>query len=269
MEYLDFCINQVTENHSPITVDAIYYVFANKDYIVNHLKIPNSYVLVSTLSGSGTINIDNKSYTLNAGDVFIFDASKVNFNYFCKEISWNFWWFEFQIKQNDFIELPIGKVFTHPLNELQRYLCDEALCSLKLRDNKSASSLFVSLICLLQKQNSNEQNEIKGIETFKKADKYIRKNLSTATVKSTAEHLNISERTLLNVFRKQLNISTLNYINCLKTDMARHLLLTSEMSIQAIAETLGYPDQFVFSKSFKKQYGLSPRKYRAQQRQQN
>lgn len=72
------------------------------------------------------------------------------------------------------------------------------------------------------------------------------------------------ERTLLNVFQTLLQISTVDYIQNMKMDMARHLLSTSASTVREIAELLGYADSFSFSKSFRRNLGLSPREYRKQ-----
>lgn len=262
MEYLDFCISESKETHTPVAVDSVYYVFADESYRVHHYKIPDSYVLVCTLSGSGELSIGENSFELNSGDVLLFDASKDNFNYSCSGTGWNFWWFEFRVSDKDFVELPLNEIFSHPLGEHESYLCTEALFSLKLKNVKTASGLFTSLICILQTNELISGKSFNSTDIFRCADEYIRKNLATATVKSTAAELKISEHTLLNVFRNKLNISTVNYINNLRTDMARHLLLTSDLNIQTISEYLGYNDQFIFSKAFKQRFKLSPRQYR-------
>lgn len=40
--------------------------------------------------------------------------------------------------------------------------------------------------------------------------------------------------------------------------MAKHLLISGEKPIREIAWELGYADQFAFSKSFRKRFGISP-----------
>ena len=262
MENLDFCIREDSKKYSPITVDSIYYVFADENYKVSHFKIENSYVMVLVLNGSGTLNTGKNSFSLNSGDSLIFDASKNDFNYFCSGSAWNFWWFEFEIIDDGFINLPINKVFSHPLNESKINLCDGSLFALKIKNSKAASCLFSSLICLLEKDYSVKGSGYNTTDILKSADEYIRRNLSTVTVKSVAEHLKISERTLLNVFKSRLNISTVNYISRIKTDMARHMLLTTDSNIKKISESLGYNDQFIFSYAFKQRFKMSPREYR-------
>lgn len=262
MEYLDFCIADETHLSCPVNVDAIFYVFADERYQVRHLPIPHSMVLVATLSGQGQLRLEDQTFTLGAGDVLLFDAGHCPFSYGCTDTSWNFWWFEFRCADPELVSFPQCQPLSLPLNDMQLCLCDEALYRLKLKETTVASSLFTSMLCLLQKRSQEPQLESGSAALFRQADQYIRRHLSTATVQTTAHSLNISEHTLLNVFRQLLNIPTVEYIHRLKTDMARHLLLTTENSIKEIADTLGFADQFAFSKSFRKRFGLSPLQYK-------
>ena len=266
MEYLDFCISTERACCFPLTVDAIYYVFADRHYNIRHQPIPESLVFVSTLSGEGILNLQKKSYRLLPGDFLIFDAAQAPFDYRCPKIGWNFWWFEFRALQPDFIELERGKVYTTPLDDFQLSLCNKALSRLKLKDAKTTSAFFTSLICLLQKISPEGKATLKGIDLFSRADAYIRRHLATATVKSIALNMGISERTLLTLFQNLLGLRTTVYIHNLKTDMARHLLLCSQSEIKEIAEQLGYSDQFSFCKSFRKRFNLSPTQYRMKYR---
>lgn len=269
MEYLDFCIAEDMRDIPPVTADSIYYVFADSFYRVSHLPIPDSFVFVATLSGQGTLQLKNRRLELNPGDIFLFDASKNSFSYYCSDINWNFWWFEFRCLTPDFLEITPEIPINIPLDDIQLYLCDEALNRLKLKDSKTASSLLASLLCLLQRRSREAPNVRRGVDLFRLADQYIRRNLDSATVETTARHLKVSEHTLLNIFQSLLGIRTVEYIHNMKTDMARHLLLTSENTVKGIADLLGYADQFVFSKSFRKRFGMSPIQYKEMKRNYN
>lgn len=46
---------------------------------------------------------------------------------------------------------------------------------------------------------------------------------------------------------------------------AASLLLGTDMSVKKIARCIGYTDQLVFSKAFKKKFGVSPKNYKTHQ----
>ena len=261
MEYTELCIASEKKQIFPLTADAIYYVTADSRYHIYHSALPDSLIFAATLRGCGEIRLNKKDISLSAGDILVFSPREV-FEYRCTGSSWSFWWFEFRCLEADFLTLPLETVLPLPLNDAMLYLCRESLESLKLKDSRTASALLSSLLCLLQKERGESDRPEGALALFHQADQYIHHNLAAATVQSTARHLNVSERTLLNVFRSLLGISTLEYIRNMKMDMAHYLLTTGAAPVGEIAALLGYTDQFTFCKSFVRHFGCSPSEYR-------
>jgi len=266
MEHLDFSVARKRQNVVPVAMDAVYYVFADEEYWIRHRPLKDSLILVSTLNGQGTIQVNGHELKLSPGDMAVFDPSRETFHYFCTVANWNFWWFEFRCLSPDFLELPLEKAIHLPLDQTQLSLCERALSYLKLGDIKTSSFLLASLLCMLQKQSLLTEEIHGNTDAFRKADRYIRQHLDSVTVETTAAYLNISQRTLLNIFQSLLGISTTEYIHNLKMDTAQYLLCSGNKSIGEISELLGYGDQFTFSKSFRKRFGIPPTQYRKKEK---
>lgn len=83
------------------------------------------------------------------------------------------------------------------------------------------------------------------------------------TVKSLAESLNISTVHLRRIFSHHIDKSPVKYINDMRLEQAKILLRSSNLTIGEIALSLGFADQFYFSKSFKATVGLTPTQYRS------
>ena len=77
-----------------------------------------------------------------------------------------------------------------------------------------------------------------------------------------AEKYNISQSNLSTLIKKKLGLSFSEYITARRMKKARELLADENLSIDAIAEAVGYHDYFYFTKVFKKSQGISPSKYR-------
>ena len=79
---------------------------------------------------------------------------------------------------------------------------------------------------------------------------------------SLADKYSISIGHLSNMIKERLQVGFSDYISSLRMQRAKELLRDESMSIQEIAETVGYNDYFYFTKVFKKIVGISPSKYR-------
>jgi len=89
---------------------------------------------------------------------------------------------------------------------------------------------------------------------------YICSNFATSiSVQSLASACNISVSALERRFRKHLGKTPRQYINEVRLDNARQMLLETKKPIGTIALETGFADHSHFSRSFVRQYGTTPR----------
>ncbi|MBR5337050.1 MAG: response regulator [Lachnospiraceae bacterium] len=79
---------------------------------------------------------------------------------------------------------------------------------------------------------------------------------------SLAGKYNMSMGRLSEMIKEHLGVNFSDYIASLRIQRAKELLRDESLSIQEIAEIVGYNDYFYFTKVFKKVEGISPSKYR-------
>lgn len=89
-------------------------------------------------------------------------------------------------------------------------------------------------------------------------DENYQKNIS---LEELAEKFEWNASYLSQMFRKQLKITYKEYINELKLNKAKELLLEGRMSVEQIAEFVGYQNVNYFYKIFKKKTGKKPREF--------
>ncbi len=90
-------------------------------------------------------------------------------------------------------------------------------------------------------------------------DEHFEQSVSLTGLASVAR---LSVRQLSELFRKQVGMTPQQYLLERRMQQAWHLLETSSLSIQAIAERVGYASLAAFSDRFRKHFGHSPRYFR-------
>lgn len=82
------------------------------------------------------------------------------------------------------------------------------------------------------------------------------------SVQAIAVHAGISEVHLRRIFKSALNTTPTRYINYLRLEKAKNMLISSNYTIAEISLSVGFLDQYYFSRLFKKEIGISPSEYK-------
>ncbi|MBE6608868.1 MAG: helix-turn-helix transcriptional regulator [Ruminococcaceae bacterium] len=103
-------------------------------------------------------------------------------------------------------------------------------------------------------------------QKFSEIVAFILRNYSDSDfgVSAIASFADMSEVHLRRVFKSALNTSPNRYINLLRLEKAKNMLIAANYTIEEIASATGFGDQYYFSRIFKKELGVSPSKYRSQ-----
>ena len=82
------------------------------------------------------------------------------------------------------------------------------------------------------------------------------------TLSSISRHLNVNSSYLSSLFKKETGSTVTDYIATRRINHARHLLESTRLQIQTIAQLCGFEDVHYFSRVFKRITGQTPRQYR-------
>ena len=88
---------------------------------------------------------------------------------------------------------------------------------------------------------------------------------SVIEIADIVKHVGVSRRTLELRFRESLKSSPHQELMRMRLELAKSLLLESEVSITKIALSSGFGSSQMFSTVFKKQLGMTPTQYRGQE----
>ncbi len=87
---------------------------------------------------------------------------------------------------------------------------------------------------------------------------------SSMNIDELANAAGLSRYHFSRIFKEHTGVSPYDYLLGLRMDMARHLLNTTNQSVNEIAYNLGYQSQMGFTMAFTKREGISPGEYRKQ-----
>jgi len=107
------------------------------------------------------------------------------------------------------------------------------------------------------------EKQMVGDHRIAKVLDYIQTNITNSiSVEELADMACLTKSYLIRVFRQNLGMTPLQYVIRKKIQYAQTLLLDSEMPVQQVAKTVGFPDVSYFIRLFRKNLGFTPQEYR-------
>jgi AraC family transcriptional regulator len=111
---------------------------------------------------------------------------------------------------------------------------------------------------------SINQTELSNQECVERVQRYIHHHLNEPLNRSVlADVAGFSIPHFHRVFTACTGESAINYVRRMRLIRAGHKLRMGAVDIMEVALAAGYESHAAFSKAFKKQYGLTPRDFRA------
>lgn len=133
------------------------------------------------------------------------------------------------------------------------------------------SEMLSTLITKSLDPNPNAPEEITSsmVGSDKKTDRissiieFIASNYADdITLTDAAKYAYINPSHLSREFNKKMNCNFRSYLNNIRIEKAKELLIHSDLSLAEIGSQVGFADQSYFNKIFRKQEGLTPGQYR-------
>ena len=216
------------------------------------------------ISGSGDISVNGKKAVLEPGKIYFIPMGS-EYEYSCNDRLQKLY---FHV---NFIDMAGFDIFDGA-KELMVVDCGmeyiEKMISLYCDSKYSSVIAITSAIYGIAEKAICEcgiagRSVARYSEHITAAMKFIKSNLSIQlSNKTVAEKLFVSESYLTKKFKAEVGITVGKYIDKLVFFEACRKLLNSRMSIRDISCSLGFCDQFYFSRRFSDTVGISPLRYR-------
>ena len=110
-------------------------------------------------------------------------------------------------------------------------------------------------------------SEVRARSRIQMAVRYIHEHYSeNITILDLAERYEMSPNYFSSIFKREIGVSAVNYITDVRMKEAQKLLAHSDNSVVDIAKKVGYEDGQYFFRVFKKHTGMTPLRYREENR---
>ncbi len=258
------------------------------------MKLTKDFEVIIGLQDSIFIQLDTLQYEIQPGDVLLIPPGIPYFGYKPSRKGASFFWLHFFPRMdattfskeklinylmaskinvhkdeiNNAIFLPIFFRVTHTDKPfiLMKQVLDIANGSYysTFSVDYAVTELLIELTDQYNKQllhstiNPNE-NSYKFAQILEWIRVNIYQNLS---VQEIADTFSFNADHLTRLFKKNIGMSTIKYINTLKLNKAKELLSTTSKSIKEISYELNFKDEKYFMKLFKSYEGITPSKFR-------
>lgn len=237
----------------------------------------NEWVMIFFTSGEGTVESQTQKWPMSRGSIIIMPPD-VEHTYFASEkYPWDIFWVHFSGKLvHEYLSIPAKakntfryskEISEDDINYLMSLFWQmiQALTSGFSFEAVFYDSQILGTLLAYMNMHSKLPGEKKnmGNEHLTKAIQYIYDHLDQRiTLRKLTNYLGVSVSYLSRIFKKNLDMGVNEFITSVKIKQASHYLQNTNLSVQQIAQGLGYSDPYYFSRAFKKVYKISPVNFR-------
>lgn len=266
MEKLESFILDSSLRKLPFYVEMAGITFPDPNYEIKR-EHSELYVLEYIIAGSGTVEIDGKTFSPSMGDVYLLPLGSRHHYYASKKSPFEKIWMNVNGSLcRQLIELYglSGKYYFENIDLYELFQKFLQICEDRETDTKSlydrCSLVFLEIIQRLSRHIEKESTEN---EYAAQARNYCNRNIyEKITVDDAAKHVGLSVSQLNRLFRQEYNTTVYAYILSNKINTARALLRGTSLAVNEIAFLLKFTDEHYFTNIFKRKTGMTPTEWR-------
>jgi AraC-like DNA-binding protein len=236
-------------------------------------RIINEYQFVYITEGTGILHLKSgTAIPIKKGQVIIIFPGQWHSYYPTKETGWKEYYIGFsgeiidELVQNSFLSkqnhfLDVG--LNEELVSLYKRTIEIARAD-KIATQQHLLGIVMHMIGLIISESKNQQiNDVMAVQIIENAKIIINENIfEILHPEELALKLNMNYTSFRKFFKKMTGLAPAKYIQLLKIQKAKQLLLESSLSIKEISFQLKFYSPENFNVIFRKQTGENPSKYR-------
>ena len=230
-----------------------------------------TYLLLYTVSGAGTVKVDGKLRQLSAGYATLVDCRE---KHELRTVSVEPWCFHFVHFDSDVMEgykkLLLEDFDTRLVSEKIRFVrYFERIHDLSSESNVMLryalfSDLVSGLLLILgNSEGSSEGQRDVDSTAVHTACRFIEENIrSDISIDQLASLVHLSKFYFVRLFKRLMGVSPYQYVQITRVNAAKKLLMAPDLRINEIADAVGFSSATRFTKFFSEMTGMSPSEFR-------
>lgn len=223
-----------------------------------------SFAFAIKLSGKTFYKYNNKDY-LSDNENMIFLSKNIDYSFFCKEPG-ECIMIEFDgTLQNEEFGIMSFHLNKKNSQEILKLFKNIAYIWNNKKDNYylKCKSIFYEISYLASLKNNYDYHPKSTEKIIEKSMDYILNHYDDPNISNEflAKTSGISTVYFRKVFFKIYNTSPIKYLNAIRFEKAKELLIGDYNSISDVATSVGFSSVYTFSKAFKNEIGESPSDY--------
>ena len=230
------------------------------------------YYLIYLVNGFGYYRFDKGFCTVPAGNIVIYKSLEVQDYYYIGNEKTELYWIHFTGEAAGKLLYNLGLAEKHyfkvGINTECIQLFEKIINEINIKNPGYHSFCIGYLLQLLSIFSREALLEEKGRRILKNADmEAVIRKMHTEyqqdhPVEYYANCCNLSVYQFIRKFKGSMQLSPSRYIEKIRMDKSRELLLDTDLTVSEISEIVGFNDPFYFSKVFKKNTGMNPKAFR-------
>lgn len=243
-----------------------YQHFMTRDFSIQRSNGRLDYQILYVYKGCGHYFIDQQWVVMPAGSIILYRPLEPQIYHYFANDDPEIYWIHFLGTQSDALleeyDIRNGSIGQH---QTLKQLFDEIILECQLRKprfQEIAIADFHKLLALINRLSLSLSTSQEGITLMEKLiSKLNRHYMEFWNVQMMADYCHLSTDYFSHRFKQTTGVSPVQFLNNLRIERAKELLLAEHLSVSEVAELVGYKDPLYFSKAFKKATGMSPTQF--------
>jgi len=239
--------------------------FGHVKYPDNWHKPPEDhsfYELILVTHGKLHVEMLGRRYTAKAGYVLVYEPGLEHKEWVDRNSQSRSMFLYYQQEPTTLGVPPFSEDKSRRVRQFMDWIFEEGAAG---TDDSLAGRTAGLIQAVLQQLVYHDHNQVP--QTVAKVRNYLLQHQTDPiTLDDLAELVGVSKHYLTRTFRAATGTTPMAELRTMRLNATRYYLLHTDWTLRVITERVGFNDEFHLSRSFKKQFGVSPRQFRKQLR---